>query len=138
MAIDQLFTMGMSRSWAVRDVGWYEPCIVYLTPRWIAGHLANRELHRIMRMRCNRPPVKKGENMSATDRDTSQPPIDWVDTTAGGENEPGDASVAGSPGSGANDITCAGFPNADPDGYDISRSDLQGIDPGENPTGDEA
>jgi hypothetical protein len=81
--------------------------------------------------------VKKGVNMSATDRDASQPPINWVDTTAGGEGEPGDASVAGSPGSGSNDITRAGFPNADPDGYDISRSDLKGIDPGENPTGDD-
>jgi hypothetical protein len=74
--------------------------------------------------------------MSDVKREPAQPPIDWVNTTAGGEGEPGDASVAGSPGSGANDITRAGFPNADPDGYDLSRSDLEGIDPGENPTGD--
>jgi hypothetical protein len=81
--------------------------------------------------------MKKGVNMSGVEREASQPPIDWVNTTAGGEGEPGDASVAGSPGSGANDITRAGFPNADPDGYDITRSDLEGIDPGENPSGDQ-
>ena len=74
--------------------------------------------------------------VSDLDRTEAQPPINWVDTTAGGENEPGDARVAGSPGSGANDITRAGFPNADPDGYDVTRTDLQGIDPGDNPAGD--
>jgi hypothetical protein len=75
--------------------------------------------------------------MSDLKQGEDRPPINWVDTTAGGENEPGDASVAGSPGSGANDITRAGFPNADPDGYDLQRSDLKGIDPGDNPSGDE-
>jgi hypothetical protein len=79
----------------------------------------------------------KGDPMTRAGREPSPPPVDWVDTTAGGEGEPGDASVAGTPGSGANDITRAGFPNADPDGYDIARSDLKGIDPGENPAGDE-
>jgi hypothetical protein len=80
---------------------------------------------------------KRGAIMSEPVRHEGQPPINWVDTTAGGENEPGDASVAGSPGSGANDITREGFPNADPDGFDVTRSDLQGIDLGDNPTGDE-
>ena len=86
-----------------------------------------------MRVLCK----KKGVTMSDSPQRPTQPPINWVDTTAGGEHEPGDASVAGSPGSGANEITRAGFPNADPDGYDLSRSDLKGIDPGENPDGDE-
>lgn len=80
----------------------------------------------------------KGETIvSELERKEAQPPINWVDTTAGGEHEPGDVSVAGSPGSGADDNTRAGLPNADPDGYDVQRSDLKGIDPGDKPTGDQ-
>jgi hypothetical protein len=58
---------------------------------------------------------------------------DWVDTSAGGENEEGSLGAGRTPGSGANDITRAGLPNADPDGYDVERSDLEGIDVGDAP-----
>lgn len=52
---------------------------------------------------------------------------DSVDTTAGGELEPSTPSMGNTPGSGANDVTRAGLPNADPDGADHERSDLQGV-----------
>lgn len=71
--------------------------------------------------------------MTTSERYTPEPEVDWVNTTAGGEQDPGDASVAGSPGSGVDDNTRAGLPNADPDGYDYERSDLQGIDIGDSP-----
>lgn len=48
-----------------------------------------------------------------------QPPIDWVNTSAGGEHEPGNESAGGTVGSGANAITRAGLRNADPDGFDV-------------------
>lgn len=76
--------------------------------------------------------------MASDERTPSQPPVNWVDTTAGGEHEPGDPAIDGSPGSGANEISRAGFPNADPDGYDVERSDLQGIDIGDSPVADRA
>jgi|EndMetStandDraft_8_1072994.scaffolds.fasta_scaffold1415776_1 hypothetical protein len=71
--------------------------------------------------------------MENAKRQDPEPVGDWVNTGAGGENEVGNASTGGNPGDGANDITRAGFPNADPDGYDDQRSDLQGIDIGEKP-----
>jgi hypothetical protein len=71
--------------------------------------------------------------MRDAERQDLEPPVDWVHTGDGGENEVGNASSGGNPGDGANDITRAGFPNADPDGYDDQRSDLQGIDIGDTP-----
>lgn len=65
------------------------------------------------------------------ENDKDQPQGNWVDTTAGGENDEGSLAAGRTPGSGANDITRSGLPNADPDGYDPERSDLDGIDIGE-------
>ena len=64
------------------------------------------------------------------------PENDWVNTGAGGEDAPSTRSMGGTPGSGANEITRANFPNADPDGYDVERSDLEGIDIADTPTTD--
>jgi hypothetical protein len=62
-----------------------------------------------------------------TASESRQSGTDYVDTTAGGEHEPSTHSMGGTRGSGANELTRAGLPNADPDGYDEFRSDLDGV-----------
>jgi hypothetical protein len=59
--------------------------------------------------------------------ESQQSGTDYVDTTAGGERAPSTHSMGDTPGSGANELTRAGLPNADPDGYDEARSDLEGV-----------
>lgn len=67
----------------------------------------------------------------------SQPHGNWVDTTAGGEDEAGSPASGGTPGSGANEITRSGLPNADPDGQDLPRSERDGADTGPAPAADQ-
>jgi hypothetical protein len=61
---------------------------------------------------------------------SAEPPVNWVSTSKSSDATRGSVSAGGTPGSGANAITRAGLPNADPDGFDVERSDLDGVDVG--------